>query len=294
MPYNFRFVGGKVFSLDVAPDATVGEVKLKIAEQFPELSIDVDILKLIHHSAILADGARLDGANVAPSEYIVVQPRSMRPRNPPPFAADLPPPIPGGKTAPERPPPRVLPTLAAAPLVADTPENNAVVQGLRDMGFTQVLAETALFRAHGNIERAADLLVRGGVEPLADPANRHRALLAGDPAALEFVLRDALQHLPPDVRDALVDDPAILLREMELDPAQFDCAGVQQRIRQAPLRDDVPDRLQQFGARAGEREQIIDRLMQVGGGLPRDIVTAVLESVQGDEARAVEALRLMQ
>jgi hypothetical protein len=158
------------------------------------------------------------------------------------------------------------------------------------MGFSQTPIEIALWRSFGNIERAAEMLLMGAVEPLADPANRHRMLLASDNGTFEFVMRDVLQHLGPELREVVMNDPGILLRELGLDPGAFDCDGVRQRIQHAPQRDEAQERMQQFYARRDEREQVINRLMTVGGGLGRDIVIAVLDGVRGDEEAAVEAL----
>jgi hypothetical protein len=291
MPFNFRIVGDKVFTLDISPDSTILEVKHEILKLFPTYRLE--ILKIIHHSTLLPDSLSLRDANVAPTEYIVVQPASRRPLNPPKFARDLPPPIPGGKTTPDKPAPRILPILSTAPLVANNPENAARLQHLLDMGFRQVDAETAFFRALGNIERATDMLLRGNVEPIPDPANRHRIMLANDSGTFEFVVRDVLQHLTPELREAVMNEPAILLREFGLDPSAFDCEGVKQRIQQAPQRDEMQERMQQFSARANEREQLINRLMEAGRDLGRDIVTTILDSVGGDEARAMDLLRQM-
>jgi hypothetical protein len=292
MPFNFRIVGDKVFTLDLPPSSTILDVKHAILKLFP--TYRPEVLKIIHHSTILPDSLSLQDAKIASTEYIVVQPASRLPLNPPKFARNLPPPIPGGKAEPERPAPRILPILSTAPLVANNPENAARLQILLDMGFRQIDAETALFRALGNIERATDTLLRGNVEPLPDPPNRHRIMLVSDSASFEFVVRDVLQHLTPELREILMNDPAILLREFGLDPAAFDCEGVKQRIQQAPQRDEMQERMQQFNARANQREEMIGRLMAEGGDLGREIVTAILESVGGDEAQAMELLRRMR
>jgi hypothetical protein len=288
MPFNFRIVGDKVFTLDVPPESTIGEVKQQIVKYFPNFKLEFQ--KLIHHSRLLNDSESLKDANVAPSEYIVVQPASRRRQNRLPWASDLAAPIPGGKPPPERPPPRILPILATAPLVAPTPENVARIQPLLDMGFTRIDTETAVFRAFGNIERAADMLLSGGVEAIADPANRHSALLRRDSGTLEFVVRDVMQHLSAELREALANDPAMLLRELELDPSAFDCDSVRQRVQQAPQRDEMHERLQQYRVRADARDQIIGRLMGTAGALGREVVVAVLDQANGNEENAATIL----
>jgi hypothetical protein len=158
------------------------------------------------------------------------------------------------------------------------------------MGFARLDIETALFRALGNIDRAVDMLAGGRVEPLPDSANRHRLLLMSDRSAFEFVVRDVMQHLSDELRQALMNDPAMLLRELELDPSAFDCDGVRQRIQQAPQRDQMRERMQQFNARVNERDQIINRLMAVGGALGREVVIAVLDQAGGSEENAAGIL----
>jgi hypothetical protein len=91
------------------------------------------------------------------------------------------------------------------------------------------------------------------------------------------------------MREALVKDPGRLLREFELNPADFDCEGVRQRLIRPEQRQQDP--LRQFGARTEEREEVITRLMTIAGQLGRDIVREIYDSVGRDEQAAAEMLR---
>jgi hypothetical protein len=287
MPFNFRFVSGKVFTLDIDGSQQVLDVKRLIHEQFPEVLVDV--VKLIHRATVLDDSSILRNSNIGPNDYIVVQPRSFRPRTLPPFDRSLPPPIPAGGTGPEPPTGQLIELLANAPLIPDTPENTERLHVFVDMGFTRLQGETALFRACGNMERAADMLLRGDVAPIQDLRSRHRDALVRDAASFEFIIRDVLTHVEPEMREVLVKDPGRLLREFELNPGDFDCEGVRQKLIRPEQRQQDP--LRQFGARTEEREEVITRLMAIAGELGRDIVREIYESVGRDEAAAAEMLR---
>jgi hypothetical protein len=91
------------------------------------------------------------------------------------------------------------------------------------------------------------------------------------------------------MREVLVKDPGQLLREFELNPGDFDCEGVRQKLIRPEQRQQDP--LRQFGARTEEREEAITRLMAIAGELGRDIVREIYESVGRDEAAAAEMLR---
>jgi hypothetical protein len=287
MPFNFRFVSGKVFTLDIDGSQQVSDVKRLIHEQFPEVLVDV--VKLIHRATVLDDSFVLQNSNIGPNDYIVVQPRSFRPRVLPPFDRVLPCPIPAGGTKPEPPIGHLTEVLASAPLIPDTPENAKRLQALMDMGFTRLQGETALFRACGNMDLAADFLLRGNVTPIEDLRMRHRDALVRDASSFEFIIRDVLTHVEPEMRLVLIRDPGRLLLEFELNPDDFDCEGIRQKLISPEPRQQDP--LGQFGTRTEEREEAITRLMAIAGELGRDIVQEIYESVGRDEGAAAEMLK---
>jgi hypothetical protein len=290
MMVNFRFVSGKIFSLKLDSSQTIGGIKTLIHDQFPDVSVDV--VKLIYRASILPDPLPIGEVSISPMEYIVVQPRSFRPKVLPPFEEDLPPPIPAGASSPEEPTGRLLEILSTAPIVPNTPENQRLLQELLDMGFPQEQAEVAIFRSLGNLERATDALLNQNVAPFINPASRHREALIHDRSSLEYILRDIIALVPQNLAELYIEDPSRVLRELDLNPADYNYENLRGKL--TPGLPPPPAAVDRPLSRDEQDQQVINRLMEFAGELSRDVVREIYISGGRDEDMAREMLMAMR
>jgi hypothetical protein len=88
MEMKFRAVTGKILTLTVEPEATVGEMKRLLEEQHGLVAAN---LKMILSAKVLDDATQAKDISVPPGTYIVVHASSRRsapaPAAPPPAAA---------------------------------------------------------------------------------------------------------------------------------------------------------------------------------------------------------------
>jgi hypothetical protein len=277
MLYNFRFVSGRVFTLDLPDGSTIADVKLLIQQQFPE--VDPCVVKLVHRSSVLANSAVLKGSSITAADYIVVQPLSFRARAPGDDAADLP---------------------IGAPLVPAAPDPS--VEALVGMGFDAEQSRRALAAKRGNAQKAVDLLLSGRPIPDAKPQRRGGGgekdrlpsgmprswarRLATDPEYFEQLVASLIQDAPEQRAAAFRDDPAMVLRDAGLDPARFDVDGVKRRV--AHLRGRA--------AVAPQFDGIVEKIARLQQEFPTfgiEMLIEIVQSLSGDEAAAREQLRQM-
>jgi hypothetical protein len=278
--YSFRFVSVRVFTLDLADEATVIDAKLHIQEQFPE--VDPTATILVHRASILDDKAALSSTNVTAADYIVVQPLSFRRRAAALDIVDLP---------------------IGCPLVAPPPD--PAVDTLVRMGFDADQSRRALAAEGGDVQRAVDLLLIG--KPIRDtpspPARQSRDQddverlpsgmpvswareLAANPDFFESLVAQLIQNSPENVAAGFRENPAMIIRDAGLDPARFDVEGVRRRVahlRGAPAVPPEP----------GVQIDVILRLQQEFPTFQIGMLLEVLGSFGLDEAAAKEHLRQM-
>jgi hypothetical protein len=292
MSYNFRFVSGRVFSLELPQSTTILAIKQLIHDQFPD--VPVDVVKLIYRSSILPDPLPIGEASISPNEYIVVQPLSFRPKDLPPFDDDLPPPTPAAVDSPPPVNTQLMEILAGAPLIPPTARNARALQNLLDMGFADDQAQAALFRNLGNVERAADALLNQQVAVIQNMRTRHRDMLLQNRGAIDFILQDIITLVPPEMAEAYLADPLGILRDLNLDPGEFDTDGLAARLGQnlaEPPQEEPP--AVPAASRDDEDRAAVERLMPFAGELPEAVVRDIYVTGGRNEEQIRELLNSM-
>jgi hypothetical protein len=271
MLYNFRFVSGGVFTLDLPDGCTIGDAKILIQGQFPE--VDPCVVKLVHRSSILQNWTVLDISNITSADYIVVQPLSFRVR-----ATDS---IDLSIGCPSGPDPSV--------------------EVLVGMGFDAEQSRRALAVKRGNTEKAIELLLSG--RPIPDPkspGNRDTEdkdilpsgmprswarQLASDPNFFEHLVCSLIMDGPESSAAVLRNDPAMVLRDAGLDPAVYDVEGVKSRVAQL--------RGKGSGVALNGAPEKVARLSQEFPAFGIDMLIEILLNLNEDEAATREQLRQM-
>jgi hypothetical protein len=184
MSFNFSFVRGNSFTLELPESETVATAKRLIHAQYPTVLLET--VKLIFRSQILADDVQFSSLGLFPNDVIIVQPRALLPKTPPVFDENPP------EAAFQ--PPAQAPAPAPAPATPE-PISPQVAQ-LMEMGFGQAESADALRRA-GNVQAAAELLTDQAGRQQPNPAHGGYAPPAG-PSVLQ-VLRPIAPNFPDDI-----------------------------------------------------------------------------------------------
>jgi hypothetical protein len=180
--FSFAFVGSHDrLSLDLDSNTTVFNAKKLLQSQEPSKIKDLDRTKLIFRSRILADDSLVIYSQAGSGDIIFIQPETLFE----PLRVAI------------RPPPsldRILP--------AD--QNTSEIDKLCEIGFPRSAVESALATAGGNVDKAADLLVK---QQTAHPP----ALSTDQQALLNELTSIAGSRL---TRDQLIE----LARKVQWDP----------------------------------------------------------------------------
>jgi hypothetical protein len=127
---KFRDVTGRIYTLEVSPEMTVGEMKTMLEEQY---GLPAAGLKMIVHTKALADPTPVRDLNIPTWSFIVVHSSSMA-RAPPPAQTPQAAPAPARAAAPE--------SAGAAPAVPVGPPNFvSLVASLPELGFERAQCE---------------------------------------------------------------------------------------------------------------------------------------------------------
>jgi hypothetical protein len=252
MRINFRLVSGAAFSLDLPGELTVAAAKPKIASQVPDSSPGP--ISLIWQSSILSDSATLSSLAIPPSEYVIVQWQKPAPTG----YDNLP--LTVGRHAGLPPLTPIIPEHVAR-LVAD--------------GFPEYEARLALRLCMGLPDAAVRLLGRARSGEPVTPAARLAYLLRRDPASFGGIALAVIRASPNGQAREFARDPALLLTELRLDPAQFDVETVKGAVMAHWLK---PRLVAQFG---DVEDELIDLAIEESGG-DEETSIAMLRQMRGE------------
>jgi len=170
MELSVKTLTGKVFAITVDPASNVGQVKGVIEATNSEFK--ADSLKLIHSGKVLKDEQTLTEVGVKEKDFLVVMAtkakKAAAPAPPANSAAEPAPTPAAAASAAVEPAPTATPAAPAAP----PPLDEAAVAALRDMGFPEAEARTALeaaTRVGGGQQLAVEFLMNG-IPPNFPPA----------------------------------------------------------------------------------------------------------------------------
>jgi hypothetical protein len=116
--------------------------------------------------------------------------------------------------------------LHNAPSPTERPSDPDSLKALLDLGFPRPQCLEALRSAHGDVTRAADILLSG---PAVDPHRELREHLLKNPSALEEVIRNFEAASPDEEGRRFRQNPEELLRFLGIDAALFDLEAVRGR-----------------------------------------------------------------
>jgi hypothetical protein len=215
---RFLLLSGKVIEMDVAPDATLQDIKDQLLARIPN---EPTTCRFIVKHRILAHDTKISSLNLGEKDYIIVHAKAGAAAQPPPAAAQAPP-----APAPE-------PSAAPPPQPAAAPPQLSAAEFEQHL---QQLCEAALRAAQGDRQLAFEFLQSGHIpteeeqQRIARQSQRIqqlRAALQQTPPFLEDVVR-ALEARQPELRT----HPELLLQDLGLDPAGFDLEAIRNRTAQ--------------------------------------------------------------
>jgi hypothetical protein len=165
------------------------------------------------------------------------------------------------------------------------------------MGFSLERARSALLATGGNLARAVDMLVVDDRLPSGMP-RKWAERLAREPAYLEDVVRGLITMHDEKTAERFRNDPAIVVRDAGLDPAEFDIAGVRARVAELRGRSTSADPIVAAAEMAGDPHvrMGIERIMRLRQEFPAFdpiVVMDVLIGAEMDEDTARAQLQRM-
>eukprot|EP00474_Spongospora_subterranea_P008546 CRZ09004.1 hypothetical protein [Spongospora subterranea] len=213
---KLKTLANKTFDADLAPELTIGQVKVEISEKYgfgePEL------IKLIYTGKILKDEVTVEQSNLQEGGFLVV----MVSKKKEPVAAPSPPspapvqPAPLAQPAAQPSPVRVQPA-AASPVAAPATDSGLVrgpaydqaVENLMALGFEREQVVAALQASFNNPDRAAEYLFSGIPESFAaaenEPEEEHAEAAHGGGVPVDLATIQQLIQDRPEVLDAIIN-----------------------------------------------------------------------------------------
>jgi SOS response regulatory protein OraA/RecX len=257
MLLNLRFVSGTIVRLEISATKTIADVKRELLSRFPDLNPAT--LKLIAFSSILPDAMQLADLYFQPDDFIIVQPLSkLRTRAQPP------------------------------PLRPATHDDDAKIQSLIADGFSASDSEMALARTRGDVRQAAEMIRARKISLDSNEAERVRSIISLSPWCVDLVMAAVKWKGDPELMDVLTSRGVPGFFEyLRLNPSDFNCQSIAKKLAdQKPTQAPPPELPRQ--------ETAMDRLMAMAGGFNRDLVRAILDSLDGNEEEARRCLLEMQ